>query len=60
MEPVTPTIVATEIVVRNAVAVVAATLPPIAVLGLPAAGATLLPSAPLFQLLPMPLLRCAL
>jgi hypothetical protein len=40
-EPVTPTIVATELVVRNAVAVVTAALPPSAVLGLPASGATL-------------------
>jgi hypothetical protein len=44
-------IVAIEIGVRNAVALVAAALLPIAVLGIPVAGAMLPPVAPLFALL---------
>ena len=44
-------IVVIEIGVRNAVAVVAAALLPIAVLGVPVAGAMLPPVAPLFALL---------
>ena len=55
-EPVTSTTVAAEIVVRNAVAVVAAALLPSAVLELPAVGSMLLPGDPLFALLCMPLL----
>jgi hypothetical protein len=50
-EPVTPAIVTTEIVVRNAVAVVAAALLPSTVLGLPTVGAPLLPGTPLFAFL---------
>jgi hypothetical protein len=50
-ERVIPTIVATEIVVRNTVAVVAAALRPSAVLGVPALSTTLLPGAPLFAFL---------
>ena len=55
-EIVTPTIVASEIAIRNAVAVVAAALMPIAVLGLPAVSSMLLPGNPLFALLGMLLL----
>jgi hypothetical protein len=55
-EPVIPAIVATEIIVGNAVAVVAAALLPSAVLGLKAASAMLLPSVLLFAFLCMPLL----
>jgi len=48
---VTRTIVAAEIDIRNTVAVIAAALLPSAVLGLKAAGTTLLPVASLFALL---------
>jgi hypothetical protein len=50
-ERVVLAIVAIEIGVRNAVAMVAAALLPIAVLGVPVAGAMLPPVAPLFALL---------
>src|SRR5271167_2659825 len=50
-EPVAPAIVATEVSVRNAVAVIAAALLPGAVIGLPVSGAMLLPSALLCALL---------
>jgi len=47
-EPVIRTKVATVTVLRNAVAIVAAALVPIAVLGLPVMRAMLLPNGPLF------------
>jgi hypothetical protein len=55
-EPVISAIMPTEIIVGNAVAVVAAALLPCAVLGLPAAGAMLLPSPLLLAFLRTPLL----
>jgi hypothetical protein len=57
---VLPTIVATEKAVGNAIAVIAAALLPSAVLGLPAAGAMLLPRATLLSLLCVLLFTCAL
>src|SRR6185437_199912 len=53
-EPVSPAIMKAVIGVRNPVPVVAAALPPVAVLGLPVARAMLLPRAVLF-LLPLTL-----
>ena len=50
-EPVSPTVVAAEIVVRDSVAVVPATLPPTAVLLIPPGGAMLLPDTLLLRLL---------
>ncbi len=49
--------IATITVLRNPVAVVAPSLLPVAVLGLPVMRATLLPDAPLFGLLPVLFLR---
>jgi hypothetical protein len=51
------TIIAAEIVVRNAVAVVAAALLPVAVFGRPVVGTAMLPLSPLFALLCTLLLR---
>ena len=50
-EPVTGTKVPTEMIIRNAVAVVAATLLPIAVFRLPVMCTILLPNSALFALL---------
>jgi len=50
-EPVTPTVIATKVRVRDAVAVIAAALTPSAVVGLPVAGPMSLPSATLHPLL---------
>ena len=46
-EPVTPAKIAAKSIIRNAVAVVSATLPPVAMLGLPVACAMLFPHLPL-------------